>query len=143
MPQSTTAHLGALADATLDTPAGQLAAPVCRRVSRKRRRHRALNPWSPADAALLEIVARGEWTVQGFRNRDLRAALFPATTDVSERRRLAGRVTRLIALLRAHKLVRKVRGTHRYIVTPNGRQIITALLAARKSSVQQLLKIAA
>ena len=136
-------YLGALADATLDTPAGQLAAPVCRRVTRKRRRHRALNPWSPADATLLEIVARGEWTVQGFRNRDLRAALFPATTDVSERRRLAGRVTRLIALLRAHKLVRKVRGTHRYIVTPNGRQIITALLAARKSSVQQLLKIAA
>ena len=136
-------YLGALAAAQVATPAGQLAAPICRRLQQRRRRYRALNPWSPTDAALLEAVARGEWTIQGFRNRDLRAALFPPAHDPGERRRQAGRVTRLLALLRAHKLIRKVTGTHRYIVSPKGRELITALLAARHASIQQLLKIAA
>ncbi len=136
-------YLDALAAAKVATPAGELAAPLCRRVTKKHRRYRALNPWSPADATLLETVARGEWTIQGFRNRDLRAALHSATDDPIERRRQAGRVTRLLALLRAHRLIRKVTGTHRYIVTPRGREIVTALLAARKASIQELIKIAA
>jgi hypothetical protein len=88
-------------------------------------------------------VAKGEWAVVGFRNRDLRAALFGKPEDVVERRRQARRVTRLLTLLRAHRLIRKVTGTHRYIVTPRGREIITALLAARHASIQQLLNMAA
>lgn len=136
-------YLGALAAATVTIPAGQLAAPLCRRVTKKRHRYRALNPWSDADAALLACVARGEWTVQGFRNRDVRAALFAAASDPAERRRQAGRVTRLLALLRAHHILRKVTGTHRYIVTPTGRQIVTAILSARQASIPALLKIAA
>lgn len=136
-------YLDALAAARTDTPAGQLAAPLCRRVTKKRRCHRALNPWSEPDATLLAAIARGEWALQGFRNRDLRAALFPATNDPLERHRQAGRVTRLLALLRAHQLIRKVTGTHRYIVSPRGRDVVTALLAARHASIEQLLKIAA
>jgi hypothetical protein len=136
-------YLGALASARVETAAGVVAAPLCRRVIKKRRRYRALNPWSAADAALLEAVARGEWTIQGFRNRDLRAALFPAAHDPRKRRRQVGRVTRLLSLLRAHRLIRKVTGTHRYIVTASGRKAITALLAARHASIEQLLKIAA
>jgi hypothetical protein len=136
-------YLEALAVAKVATPAGQLAKPLCRRVTRKRRRYRALNPWAPADATALDTISRGEWAIHGFRNRDLRAALYSAPRDASERRRLAGRVTRLLALLRAHKLIRKVTGTHRYMLTARGRTIVTALLAARKASIDELLKIAA
>lgn len=136
-------YLGALAAAKVETPAGQLAAPLCRRVTQRRRRYRALNPWAEADATLLAFVARGEWTLQGFRNRDLRAALYPKPADTNARRRLAGRVTRCLTLLRAHKLIRKVQGTHRYMLTAKGREVVTALLAARQASIPQLLKIAA
>lgn len=136
-------YLGALASVRVETAAGALAAPLCRRVIKKRRRYRALNPWSVADAALLEAVTRGEWAIQGLRNRDLRAALFAAAHDPRERRRQVGRVTRLLSLLRAHRLIRKVTGTHRYILTASGRKAITALLAARHASIEQLLKIAA
>ena len=136
-------YLDALAAVQVETPAGQLAGPLCRRVVRKRRRYRALNPWAEADATLLAAIARGEWAVQGFRNRDLRAALYPKASDPRQRRRFAGRVTRRLALLRVHKVIRKVTGTHRYIVTTKGREIVTALLAARQASIQQLLKIAA
>ena len=136
-------YLAALAAAEVATPAGQLAAPVCRRVTRKGRRYRALNPWSPADAAVLDTVARGEWAIQGFRNRDLRAARYPQTDDPAEARRQAGRITRLLGLLRAHHIIRKVAGTHRYIVTAKGRAIVTAILSARQASIPALLKIAA
>jgi hypothetical protein len=39
--------------------------------------------------------------------------------------------------------VRKVSGTHRYVVTDGGRKIITALLAARQADVEQLTAFAA
>ena len=125
------------------TPAGEAATGVCRAVVRDGRRHRALNPWSEKDAALLTAVSRGEYTINGLRNRDVRRQLWPKVgTDQAERRR-AGAVTRQLRLLRAHGLLRKVSGTHRYVVTPGGRKIITALLAARQADVEQLTALAA
>jgi hypothetical protein len=136
-------YIAALADVPTDAAAGTLARPLCRPVVRRGHRHRALNPWSDLDAARLQTIARGEWAVQGFRNRDLRAALFQPARDPDERHRQSGRVTRLLALLRAHGLIRKVTGTHRYMITAKGRALTTALLAAQQASVEQLIKIAA
>ena len=87
--------------------------------------------------------AAGAWTINGFRNRDLRRNLFAPTKDKLRQKRDAARVSRLLALLRAHGIVQKVTGTHRYLLTPRGRQILTALQAARRASIDQLLKIAA
>jgi hypothetical protein len=136
-------YLEALASVTDKTPAGQASAAVCRAVIKDGRRQRALNPWSEKDAALLAAVSRGEYTINGLRNRDLRRQLWPkAGTDQEERRR-AGAVTRQLRLLRAHGLLRKVSGTHRYVVPAGGRKIITALLAARQANVEQLTALAA
>ena len=107
------------------------------------RRHRAINPWCEKDAALLQAVSRGEYAINGLRNRDVRRQLWPkAGTDRQERRRAAA-VTRQLRLLRGHGLLRKVSGTHRYVVTEAGRKIITALLAARQADVEQLTALAA
>jgi hypothetical protein len=48
-----------------------------------------------------------------------------------------------LARLRAHGLIKKVSGTYRYQVTTQGRQILTALLAARQADVQKLIALAA
>ena len=136
-------YLGALAAAQAHSAAGTLIQPVCRSFTKKGRRYRALNPWSASDAALLEAVGRGEWFLRGFRNRDIRALLYHPTSSPAERKRRAARTTRAFSLLRAHGLIQKVTGTHRYIVTPRGRDIITAKLSSRQASVPQLLKIAA
>ncbi len=87
---------------------------------------------------------RGEHLLNGFRNRDLRALLFPAAAAASaeEAKRQSGRVTRLIRLLRAHGVIAKVGKTHRYQVTAEGRRQVIALLAARQAGVEQLLKAA-
>ena len=128
---------------TEKTPAGEASAGVCRAVVRNGRRHRALNPWSDRDAALLAAVSRGEYTINGLRNRDLRRQLWTKVGTDKEERRRAGAVTRQLRLLRVHGLVRKVSGTHRYVVTEGGRKIITALLAARQADVEQLTALAA
>jgi hypothetical protein len=51
-------------------------------------------------------------------------------------------VTRQLRLLRAHGLIQKVPKTHRYQVTAQGRQIITAILSARHTPISQLAKAA-
>ena len=54
-----------------------------------------------------------------------------------------GAVGRQLRLLRAHGLIKKVSGTHRYVVTDKGRRVFTALLAARQADVHQLTSFAA
>jgi hypothetical protein len=68
-------YLEALASVQVGQSVAEVVRTVCRPVIKDGRRYRALNPWAAQDAALLELIARGEWTVSGFRNRDVRAAL--------------------------------------------------------------------
>ena len=66
-------------------------------------------------------VSRGEFLIHGFRNRDLRTILY-GSAEKSEQRAQAGKVTRLLSILRAHGLIAKVPKTHRYQLTEKGRQ---------------------
>lgn len=123
---------------------GELVEGLCRPARLTGRRVRALNPLAMEDLRLLEAIRRGEWAINGFRNRDLRTVLFPsAAADDHERRRQASKVTRLLRLLRAHHLIRKVSGTHRYVLAPAAAATIDALLAARNANVEQLQRLAA
>jgi hypothetical protein len=122
-------YLNALAVVDERTPLSQEAQTICQRVRKDGQSYRALNPWSNKDALILEAVNRGEFALNGFRNRDLRTLLFRSHTTEEDQKRRAAVVTRQIRLLRAHSLIRKVSGTHRYVVTQKGRKIITALAA--------------
>jgi hypothetical protein len=107
-------------------------------------RVRALHPFSAEDHSLLQAVNRGEFALNGLRNRDLQALLFkPGAVPPAEKRRRCARVSRQLRLLRAHGLIQKVPRTHRYQVTAPGRLIITAILTADRTSLSQLNKIAA
>lgn len=136
-------YLEALASVTGKTPLREEAAKVCRSCTHEGKRYRPLNPWSPEDGALLEAVSRGEFVLGGLRNRDLRRLLHGRQAAPEEERRRAAVVTRKLALLRAHGILRKVPGTHRYQVTERGRRTLTALLAAREADVDQLTQMAA
>ena len=137
-------YLEGLATVEHATPLKELVHDLCRPVLRNGRRFRALAPLSDKDARLLETVNRGEFTANGFRNQDLVPLLELGTAHTRlERRRRAAKVTRALTLLRAHGLVRRVPGTHRYLLTADGKLKITAVLAARQTSVAQLVANAA
>jgi hypothetical protein len=137
-------YLDALAAAEATTPLGKLAERICQPAQWQGRRVRALNPLAPDDAQLLAAIARGEFTINGFRNRDLRAILFGQAGDDPERlRRQSGAVTRKLRLLRGHGLIKKVPKTHRYVLTTQGTRIVNAILAAQKADTNTLTKTAA
>lgn len=103
-------------------------AEVCEPVRVQGRRHRALNPLSRRDRALFVAALRGEHLLQGFRNRDLAEQLYGERKprDRAEGRRRCARVSRLIRLLRGHKLVAKVPRARRYHVTAKGQALLSA-----------------
>src|SRR5436190_15752699 len=125
------------------TPLKEQTARVCRPVKHNGQRYRALNPLGDSDAQLMAIVNRGEFLLNGFRNRDIRAHLYPTREDRPQQRQQMAAVGRRLKLLRAHGLIMKVSKTHRYVVTEKGRNVMTALLAARQASTEQLTKLAA
>jgi hypothetical protein len=137
-------YLDALASVDDGATLEERLQPVTAPTTWKGKRVRALQPFAAADMALLEAVSRGEFTINGLRNRALRPLLYGEESEVApeEIRRRAGRVTRQLRLLRAHGLLQKVPHTHRYQVTAQGREIITALLTARHTPIAQLAKAA-
>jgi hypothetical protein len=137
-------YLAHLAQVDCPQTLGEALAPLGRAVTRDGRRHRGLRLLAGGDdARLLAAVADGRHAVNGFRNGDVRAALFGADGDKRTARRRAGQVGRRLALLRAHGLIRRVPKTRRWMLTDAGRLVTTLLAAANNASVPELLKIAA
>jgi len=136
-------YLESMAAVEEKTPLGDLMQRLCRPVRWQGKRVRALNPLSAPDATLLEAVNRGAFTLNGFRNRDLRAMLYKKTSDPALRKKQSAAMTRQLRLLRAHGLIRKVSRTHRYVLSKRGRIAINALLVARSADTAQLAGVAA
>lgn len=123
---------------------GDLIHDLCEPTTLDGRRVRALRPWATDDLAVLKAVNSGQFMLNGLRNRDLVELLYRSpSTDTADQRKRSSRVSRLIRLLRAHRLVKKVPRTHRYMVTTLGRRAITAVLAAHAANTEKLASIAA
>jgi hypothetical protein len=105
---------------------------ACSRASFAGRKRRALNPLSREDQRLFFAVLRGEHALRGFRSRDLAPVLHQrASRDPQEQRRQSGRRSRLLQLLRAHRLIAKLPNTRRYRVTERGFAFMSAAIYLR------------
>lgn len=131
-------YLESLATVSADAPLRELTDKLCQSVTVNGRRHRGLHPFDPQEMKLLGEITRGEHLIAGFRNRDLRVALFGATEDAALRRRQAGQITRRLAILRAHGLIKKVPHTQRYQLTVAGNQALPALIALPNTPLARL-----
>ena len=141
--KATERYLDAFASVDEDTTLEELIRRLGQPKQWRGRRVRALRPFAD-DSALVEAVSRGEFAINGFRNRDLRAIFFPrAAKTPEEARGRSAWVGRKLRLLRAHGLIAKLTGTHRDQLTPTGRKAVTAILTALRSTVRQLTPVAA
>jgi len=135
-------YLESMAAIDQPEPLAKLIAPLCRPVRRKELKARALNPLSADDMALLAAVSRGEFLLNGFRNRDIRALLYGEPKDKLAQCRQAGVVTRKLRLLKAHGLIHKVSHTHRWMLNAKAHKAITALIAAGQADTAKLITAA-
>jgi len=136
-------YLDGFAAVDEDTTLEELVTRLQKPTTWRGHRVRGLRPFGD-DSTLMAAVTRGEFTISGFRNRDLQALFFPsAAKDAREARRRSAWITRKLRLLRAHGLITKIAGTHRYQLTPSGRKATLAVLTALRSTIRQLTPLAA
>lgn len=121
----------------------KLLDPISKRLCHKGRSFRPLHPTSPDDARLFRAVCRGEFLLHHFRNKDLRQKLFPlADRNHLARRQAAGRISRLLRLLREHGLIAKVPKSNCYRITAKGHKVMAMSLKLREFNLLEL-KLAA
>ncbi len=95
------------------------------------------------DHPLLLAVNRGEFNLNGFRNRDLQRVLYGGKpADAAEGKHRCTAMSRKLRMLRAHGLIKKVSHTHRYLLTDLGRVAIAAISAAQQATVAELTRAA-
>ena len=92
---------------------------------------------------MLKAVNRGEFNINGFRNRDILKLLFPGEHDPLLKRRLSARVTQRLRMLRAHGIIQKVPRTLRYVLTKKGREIVSAIIHVQHIPISKIVELAA
>jgi hypothetical protein len=87
------------------------------------RSYAGFNPARREDVRLFAAVLDGDHIARGFRNKDIRAALFGAASKPGSRQSAA--VGRLVKRLHARQLVAKIPRTRRWRVTDTGRHLLS------------------
>jgi hypothetical protein len=135
-------YLSHLAQVDCPQTVREALTPLGRPITRQGRRHRGLRLLAE-DAPLLEAIAKGEFAINGFRNADIRQALFGHDGNQRLARQRAGQISRQLALLRAHGLIHRVPRTRRWMLTDQGKSVTTLLSATANASAPKLIQIAA
>jgi hypothetical protein len=95
---------------------------IARPASDQQRTYRGFNLLDSEDLTLFLTLARGEFNISGFQNRDLRR-LLPKPT--------AAQLGRTLKRLRMHGLIKKIGRTYKYYLTKLGKRAIIAALKLR------------
>ncbi|HEX6087832.1 MAG TPA: MarR family transcriptional regulator, partial [Thermoanaerobaculia bacterium] len=108
----------------IDDPTPGLKAPskISDSVEEREHRYRGFNLFDDDDQNLFEILCRGEFFIQGFRNRSLREHLGHFRSS---------QISRLLKRLRLHGIIKKLGRTYKYYLTELGRHVAVAGLTLK------------
>ena len=90
------------------------------------RSFRGFNLFQDNDYRLFLTIARGEWSISGFRAADLRAHVPNLSPSQS---------SYLLKRLRTHGMIKKVGHRYKYYLTKLGRRVLTTALKIRETIV--------
>jgi hypothetical protein len=119
-------YLAFLSTLHAPTQGAQALRAISEPVRDNHRPYKGINLFLDSDLALFEVLARGEFTISGVRNRNVRDHLPGSTT---------AQVSRQFKRLRLHGLIKKVGGTFKYYLTDLGRRTVVAALAVKQTVV--------
>jgi len=92
-------------------------------VRKNNRSFKGINFFDDDDLAILFAAISGEFNISGFQNRDIRKKLKDKSSS---------QVTRILARLRHHGMIKKIANTHKYYLTRLGRQSIATALKIKE-----------
>jgi hypothetical protein len=104
------------------TPGLKALSKISDSVEEREHHYRGFNLFDDEDQTLFEVLCRGEFFIQGFRNRSLREHLG---------RFRSSQVSRLLKRLRLHGIIKKVGRTYKYYLTELGRHVAVAGLTLK------------
>jgi hypothetical protein len=117
-------YLQALAVVDDPTPAYQELAQLTEPTKIEQRSYAGFNPARLEDLRLFAAVLDGDHIAQGFRNKDIRKALYKSNQDPNDVGRQSAAVGRLLKRLHLRHYVAKVPHTRRWKVTDRGRRVL-------------------
>ena len=99
---------------------------VSKTVESNNRTYKGFNFYSDDDQKLFEVLARGEFTINGLYNKSLRRH-FPDKNSSA--------LSRILKRLRVHGIIKRIANTYKYYLTKLGKVVITAGLAIKEMFV--------
>ena len=135
-------HLNSLALASSEDNLFKLINSFSNPVIKDGKRTRGVNPIGK-DSEILEAISGGGFHINGFRNKDIRAILYPNSVEKDDVKKDSRRITRYFKILRVHGIIKKVPRTHRYLLTNKGIKLISALTATKRVKINEIVKLAA
>ncbi|BBO19224.1 conserved hypothetical protein [Candidatus Brocadia pituitae] len=88
---------------------------ISKNVTEKNHTYKGFNFFHDHDQQIFLSIARGEFNIRGFQNKNLRIKLKEKTTS---------QICRIIKRLRVHGLIRKITHSYKYHLTTFGRKVI-------------------
>jgi len=113
---------------TLDDPAQGIKNlnHISKTVQENNRSYSGFNFYDHEDQKLLEVLARGEFNINGLYNKSLRT-FFP--------HKRSSPISRILKRLKTHGLIKKVAKTYKYYLTRFGKAVIATGLAIKEMFV--------
>jgi hypothetical protein len=121
-------YLDALSVVEDPAPAYQQVAQLAESKVSGGRRYAGFNPACRDDVRLFRAVLAGEHLLRGFRNAEIRRALWGDSKDARQRQRQANAVTRRLKRLHVRGLLAKIPRTRRWRVTAKGHKLLGAII---------------
>ena len=107
------------------------------------RSHAGFNPASGRDVKLFGAVLDGNHLVQGFRNADIREALFGLTDEAAGRRRQSAQCGPHAQAVTRARLDSKSPASRRWHVTQKGQRVLGAVLKLYHHGIPEVIGKAA
>lgn len=113
---------------------------LCDKATSGRRTYTGLNPLSREAEGIFTAIMDGRNHINGFTNASIRKKIFPNAP--ADDKKIRNKTTRLLAKLRAHKLIAKIPHSFKYRVTPKGIKLMSAALSVKNKLMPDDMKAA-
>jgi hypothetical protein len=111
---------------------------LCSPVKSKNKIYTGFNLLSPETERIFIAIMDGKNHINGFRNSTIKNIIFPGSDP--QDKQIRNKITRLIAKLRAHKLISKIPKSFKYKISSKGIKLMSAVLEIKKRSLLKELK---